>query len=235
MIIKNFHLSRILAFAAVLILISSCEGDEGDSNALTDSDGNEYATIVIGNQEWMAENLRTTSYSNGDPIPNIPDNTQWAETTTGAWSHYNNNNSYDNPYGKLYNWYAVKDSRNLCPTGWHAATLNDFTILIDYLGGEEVAGTKMKSIGTLGDGTGLWYSTDSVGWDFIPGTNESGFSGHPGGFRYGSGEFTYMGRTGQWWSLDNNYDPWYLYLTTISNETQFTTGGGGYCVRCVRD
>jgi hypothetical protein len=82
--------------------------------------GYTYSSIVLGNgQEWMAENLRTTTYANGDPIPNVTDNTQWQNLTTGAWAHYNNDSQYENPYGKLYNWYAVDDSRNVCPTGWH--------------------------------------------------------------------------------------------------------------------
>ena len=82
--------------------------------------GVNYPTVVLGNgQEWMAENLRTTTYANGDPIPNVTDPNQWGALTTGAWAHYNNDSQYENPYGKLYNWYAVDDSRNVCPTGWH--------------------------------------------------------------------------------------------------------------------
>ena len=151
-------------------------------------DGYTYSSIVLGNgQEWMAENLRTTSYANGDPIPNVADNTQWAGLTTGAWAHYNNDNQYENPYGKLYNWYAAADSRNVCPIGWHLPSNEEWIVLIDYLGGQTIAGVKMKSIGTQN-----WY---------IGATNESGFSALPGGTRLGSfGSFQSITAFGAWWS-----------------------------------
>ena len=96
--------------------------------------GYTYTSIVLGNgQEWIAENLRTTTYANGDLIPNVTDGTQWSNLTTGAWVHYNNDNQYENPYGKLYNWYTVADPRNVCPTGWHVPTDAEYTLLTDYL------------------------------------------------------------------------------------------------------
>jgi len=137
---------------------------------VTDIDGNEYATIQIGTQVWMAENLRTTKYCNGDPIPNVTDSLQWVNLATGAWAHNNNYSQYENLYGKLYNWYAVDDSRNICPCNWHVPTDAEWTTLIDYLGGEGVAGGKMKSTGTQ-----YWLSPNTDA------TNESGFSGLPGG------------------------------------------------------
>jgi uncharacterized protein (TIGR02145 family) len=153
--------------------------------------GYTYTTVVLGNgQEWMAENLRTTTYANGDPIPNVTDNTAWLQLTTGAWVHCLNNSSYENPYGKLYNWYAVVDPRNVCPTGWHVPTDGEWTVLSDYLGGESVAGGKMKS---------------TSGWD-INGTNESGFSGLPGGGRDTNlGNFTPPGGMGNWWSASETF------------------------------
>jgi len=100
-----------------------------------------YASIELGNgQEWMAENLRTNIYANGDPIPNVTDNAQWNVLNTGAWAHFNNDSQYENPFGKLYNWYAVADLRNICPTGWHVPTEAEWTVLTDYLGGSCVAG-----------------------------------------------------------------------------------------------
>lgn len=166
-------------------------------------DGYTYSSIVLGNgQEWMAENLRTTIYANGDPIPNIADSNQWYNLTTDAWCHYNNDSQYEYPYGKLYNWNAVNDSRNVCPIGWHVPTYAEWCFFINYLdptanggnntvGGsnENTAGGKMKSIGTQ---HWLYPNTGA--------TNESGFSGLPGGGRYHEGQFSTMGNAGHWWS-----------------------------------
>jgi uncharacterized protein (TIGR02145 family) len=171
--------------------------------------GYTYTTVVLGNgQEWMAENLRTTTYANGDPIPNVTDNTAWLQLTTGAWVHCLNNSSYENPYGKLYNWYAVVDPRNVCPTGWHVPTDGEWTVLSDYLGGESVAGGKMKS-------TSGWEVVETEDGDLIAvnGTNESGFSGLPGGERaiYDGGSETVYdtppGGIGVWWSATANPAP----------------------------
>jgi uncharacterized protein (TIGR02145 family) len=152
--------------------------------------GYSYSSIVLGNgQEWMAENLRTTSYANGDPIPNVTIGIEWGRLTTGAWVHYNNDSLYENPYGKLYNWYTVNDSRNVCPTGWHVPSDAEWTVLSDYLGGESVAGGKMKSTGTQ-----YWLSPNQYA------TNESGFSGLPGGGRIDAFPFEYIGAVGDWWS-----------------------------------
>ena len=191
--------------------------------------GYTYTSIVLGNgQEWMAENLRTTTYANGDPIPNVTDANQWENLTTGAWAHYNNDSQYENPYGKLYNWYTVNDPRNVCPTGWHVPTDAEWTVLIDYLGGESVAGGKMKSTGTQ---YWLYPNTDA--------TNESGFSGLPGGFRNGNGTFLGIGDFGYWWSSteDGTYFAW-------DRALDYSSGGvsrgnvykeSGFSVRCLRD
>jgi uncharacterized protein (TIGR02145 family) len=197
--------------------------------SVTDQNGNTYATIVIGTQEWMAENLRTTTYANGDPIPNVTDGIQWGGLTTGAWAHYENNASYENPYGKLYNWYAVADPRNVCPTGWHVPTDAEWTVLSDYLGGVSVAGGKMKSIGTQ-----YWNSPN------IGATNESGFSGLPGGYRGDNGGFFNLGFNGFWWSASESGAElaWnrglyntnaYIYRYSNYNKRN------GLSVRCLRD
>jgi uncharacterized protein (TIGR02145 family) len=192
-------------------------------------DGYTYSSIVLGNgQEWMAENLRTTSYANGDPIPNVTDNTQWPSLTTGAWSHYNNDSQYENPYGKLYNWYTVDDPRNVCPTGWHMPTDAEYVLLTDYLGGGPVAGGKMKSTGTQ-----YWLSPN------LDATNESGFSGLPGGVRDPSGPFNLIGYYGFWWSSSENgtFYAWARDLDysdgSVSSYNDSKTYG--YSVRCLRD
>lgn len=192
-------------------------------------DGYTYPSIVLGNgQEWMSENLRTTTYANGNPIPNVTDNTQWENLTTGAWSHYNNDSQYENPYGKLYNWYTVDDPRNVCPTGWHVPTDAEWTILSDYLGGENVAGGKMKSTGTQ-----YWLSPNTDA------TNESGFSGLPGGLRSFNGTFNDIGNLGYWWSSTEyiTTNAWYRYLSYDSGIV-YRYGNykkDGFSVRCLRD
>jgi uncharacterized protein (TIGR02145 family) len=205
-------------------------------------DGYTYSSIVLGNgQEWMAENLRTTTYANGDPIPNVTDATQWGTLTSGAWVHYNDDGfQYENPYGKLYNWYVVADSRNVCPNGWHVPSDAEWSTFIDYLdpnadGGNNTntAGDKMKSTGTQ-----YWKSPNSSA------TNESGFSGHPGGYRngydanYPTGAFYNVGFSGSWWSsTETNGGAWSRSLG-YSNGHVFKGGKiktAGNSVRCLRD
>lgn len=195
---------KILSLA-LMVIFTSCNPNEEDTDSSNSGNGGgnlfnpgagvtfngyTYSTIVLGNgQEWMAENLRTTYYANGDPIPNVTDATQWGNLSTGAWAHYNNDSQYENTYGKLYNWYAVADSRNVCPPGWHVPTDAEWSFLINYLGGEAVAGGKMKSTGTQ------YWSSPNIG-----ATNASGFSGLPGGYRFSDGTFYSIGSLGNWWS-----------------------------------
>jgi uncharacterized protein (TIGR02145 family) len=210
---------------------------------ITDQDGNSYRTIQIGDQVWMAENLRTTKYRNGDPIPNVTDGPAWTQLTTGAWAHYENNASYENPYGKLYNWYAVADPRNVCPTNWHVPTDAEWTVLSDYLGGESVAGGKMKSTGTQ------YWAAPNTG-----ATNASGFSGLPGGYRrdYDGTFFNtepffdiFDIGIGYWWSATETGNPGYAWYRGLFNDNPavnrsidspapFTPGRQGYSVRCLR-
>jgi uncharacterized protein (TIGR02145 family) len=161
---------------------------------ITDREGNKYKTIVIGNQEWMAENLKTSVYRNGNSIPNLTNGNpnfwpSWPNTTSGAWCSNNNNASNVCPYGNLYNWYAVVDSRGLCPVGWHVPTDAEWTVLTNFLSGEAVAGGKMKSTGTQ-----YWGSPNQIA------TNSSGFSGLPGGVRIFDGQFADLGNFGYFWS-----------------------------------
>jgi uncharacterized protein (TIGR02145 family) len=154
-------------------------------------DGYTYSSIVLGNgQEWMAENLKTTIYSNGDAIPNVTDATIWSTLSTPAWCMQQNDQTLENTYGKLYNWYVVTDSRNVCPAGWHLPTHQEWSYLFNYLGGESVAGGKMKTTGTQ-----IWWSPNGGA------SNESGFSALPGGYRRDTdGEFHGIPGDGTWWS-----------------------------------
>ena len=190
-------------------------------------DGYNYSSIVLGNgQEWMNENLRTTNYANGDPIPNITNNTQWQTLTTGAWTHYNNNSQNEIPYGKLYNWYAASDSRNVCPIGWHVPSNDEWILLVDYLGGLTVAGGKMKSTGTQ-----YWISPNQDA------TNESGFSALPGGIY--TNNFYSIGVDGCWWaSTEVPTDSAWLKFIGASGGT-LAEGPNfkwfGTSVRCLKD
>jgi len=115
---------------------------------VTDYDGNVYNTVTIGAQVWMQENLRTTNYQNGDIIPNVPDNVAWGDLITGGRCYYNNDSvAHASVYGLLYNWFAVNDNRQLCPSNWHVPTDAEWTVLSDYMGGLSVAGGKMKKVG----------------------------------------------------------------------------------------
>lgn len=175
----------------------------------TDIDGNNYATVQIGTgktviQTWMAENLKVTHYSDGSPIPYITDPATWYSLTTGAYTWYTNDTSYKVPYGALYNWYAVDDSRNPCPAGWHVPTDVEFTILVDFLGGDSIAGGKLKSVGNLAEGTGLWTYPNTGA------TNESGFSALPAGLRFSYGQFAGINDITHYWTA-TEYDTDYAY------------------------
>jgi uncharacterized protein (TIGR02145 family) len=202
--------------------------------SMTDQEGNVYKTIVIGTQEWMAENLNTSIYRNGDVIPTGLSNADWENTTNGAWAYYVNDASYACPYGKLYNWHACVDARQLCPVGWHVPTDAEWTVLTDFLGGEGIAGGKMKTTGTIEVATGLWYSPNQSA------TNSSGFSGAPGGYRdYYVGDYFSIGYDGYWWSSSegaSNY-AWFRLLDYDNvNAYRFNNFKHfGFSVRCLRD
>ncbi len=154
-------------------------------------DGHTYALVGIGTQCWFKENLRSDNYLNGDEIPGDLSGAEWVSTTTGAHAAYDNNLANVATYGRLYNWFAVNDARGLCPSGWHVPSDSEWNILIDFLGGHPVGGNKMKAA-----------PFDEIPWS---GSNESGFSGLPGGARYfqmgpGPASYANRGSYGYWWS-----------------------------------
>lgn len=200
---------------------------------LRDYDGNTYSTVNIGSQVWTVENLRTAHYSNGDPIPNVTGGTEWMGLTTGAWVWFMNDNQNENDFGKLYNWYAVSDPRGLCPSGWHVPTDTEWQTLIDFLGGWEIAGGKLKTTGTLEAGTGLWASPNTGA------TNESGFSALPGGIRDSDSQFHFLNSIGYWWSsIDlSNESAWerVMYYDGIHVARHGFLKTKGFSVRCLQD
>jgi uncharacterized protein (TIGR02145 family) len=185
-------------------------------------------TIVIGTQQWMEKNLDVMTYRNGDVIPQVTDETVWAGLTTGAWCYYNNDPLNGAIYGKLYNWYAVNDPRGLAPQGWHIPTDAEWTTLSNLLGGESVAGGKMKTTGTT-----RWAAPNTSA------TNESGFSGLPGGFRSFNGAFGDVGDVGRWWSATEFYSALALARSLYCGFGYLGRANygkeSGFSVRCLRD
>ena len=197
------------------------------STSLIDCDGNIYATISIGTQVWMAENLRVTHYENGQAIANVIDSQAWTVLTTGAVCWYDNDQTTNEKYGALYNWYAVDDSRGLCPEGWHVPTHAEWTTLTTYLGGTSVAGGKMKAT------SDLWNNPNMFA------TNSSRFSGLPGGYRNNLGVFLDDVESGYWWSSDEYSLDLARYWGLIYWDCVMAIGimekGNGFSVRCLQD
>jgi uncharacterized protein (TIGR02145 family) len=192
---------------------------------VTDIDGNVYHVVTIGTQVWLAENLKTTHYNDGTPIPNVTD-TSWNNLKTGAYCNYNNSSSNSDTYGRLYNWYAATSSHNICPKGWHVPTDSEWTVLDNYLGGDNVAGGKLKETGTT-----HWQSPNTGA------TNETGFSALPGGLFAGtSGN---IGVDGVWWSSTafRSFDSWYWDTHYSSSALSRSNYGNtiGLSIRCVKD
>lgn len=199
------------------------ESSSVGSQTVTDIDGNVYPTVQIGTQVWMAANLKTTRYRDGSTIPNVTNATTWSGLTTGAWANYNNDSANDAIYGKLYNWYAVADARNVCPTGWHVPSDAEWTVLSNFLGTD--VGFKMKS-------TSGWSSNGN-------GSNASGFNGLPGGYRGYDGTFYGVGRSGSFWS-STQASPggaWYRSLSSANRDLARSNYNKkrGFSVRCLRD
>ena len=194
---------------------------------IRDFDNNAYTTVTIGSQTWMAQNLKTTRYNYGEAIPLVTDSAEWLNLTSPGYCWYNNEAANKDTYGSLYNWYAV-NTHYLCPIGWHVPTDADWTILATYLGGENIAGGKLKETGTT-----HWVSPN------VGATNETNFTALPGGRREDDG-FKAIGLGGYWWSsTDINY--LIAWIRTMSHaEIEFLDGlanykNYGYSVRCLKD
>ncbi|MCD4768678.1 MAG: fibrobacter succinogenes major paralogous domain-containing protein [Bacteroidales bacterium] len=225
---------KILTLATIIALILlSCEKEEPHTGTVTDYDGNSYNTVKIGNQWWMVENLKVTKYNDGTAIPLVTDNTAWTNLTTPGYCWYNNDEAtIKNPYGALYNWHTVNTSK-LCPTGWHVPSDAEWTKLRNYLGGEIAAGGKLKETGTT-----HWDSPNTGA------TNETGFTGLPGGYCSGHHEdsrsFYGLGTAGDFWSATMGYYPqtalkWGLYCFSTDLDGGCGIMLHGFSVRCLKD
>lgn len=214
---------------------------------IMDIEGNVYKTVVIGNQVWMSENLKTTKYSDGTAIPHVISDSVWAALTTPAYCWYNNDPSSNKAvYGALYNWFAVdlvsNGNKNLCPKGWHVPTDDEWEILLDYLSnnGYGFEGNKMNVAKSMAAKSG-WQSHNiagNVGND-QQSNNSSGFSAFPSGYRNFLGAFSYKGRYAYWWT-STEYSNTHAYCRFMHNyysyvgKTKFRKQNG-FCIRCLRD
>ena len=247
---KKLSITTILCF--IILLIISCGGtdtktDDRLTTAKSVAEGETIAKsipevettakslpvgeVAIGTQTWTTKNLDAEIYRNGDAIPQVQDASVWANLTTGAWCYYENKTVNGSTYGKQYNWYAVTDPRGLAPKGYHIPTDEEWTILTDYLGGEKLAGAKMKS-------TSGWENNGN-------GSNTSGFAGLPGGFRLSSGSFVSIGSIGLLWSSSESDNSNARNIGLSANgalaydDSEFFRNHGskqdGYSVRCLRD
>jgi len=208
----------IFMLAFITLIVNGCEKEE--DNVMVDQNGNTYKTVKIGTQTWMAEDLKATSYRDGSPIPYIGSNEDWISTTSGGYC-FNEFNSV------LYNWYAVDDIKKLAPLGWHIPSEEEWDILINYLGGSQIAGGKMKA-------TRTWKAPNTGA------TNESGFTALPNNGRYSyNGSITYVsGAVCQFWSSTRS-EPYawyyYLYWDTAGCYIWYSNKKSGMSVRCVKD
>ena len=221
----------------------SCQGTIIDlaCGTVTDIDGIVYQTVQIGCQCWMAENLKVTHYRNGDPIPNVTSASEWAALTSGAYCNYNNDAENVAIYGRLYNWYAVDDSRNIAPTGWHVPTDAEWKQLEMSLGMSQSEANYTGWRGTnegskLAGNASLWASGDL---ENNPEFGTSGFTALPGGYRGSTGSFHSLGYSAYVWSVteDSTYYAWHRRLGYgLAQVTRYSLNkGGGFSVRCVRD
>ncbi len=213
------------------------------SNCMVDYDGNIYETILIGNQIWMAENLKVTHYRDGTAITHVPDNTAWSNLTTEAYCMYNNNASNEvDTYGALYNWYAVSDAHNIAPAGWHVPTDTEWKELEIALGMSQSEADDTGYRGTnegskLAGNADLW-SDGTLENDSEFGT--SGFTALPGGYRsYVNGDYYGMGYYGSFWSATegSSNGAWrrFLHYSDSAVSRNYSDKRNGFAVRLLRD
>lgn len=232
--IRSFSFFNFVLFGFVLISVIACKTDNPIINTsisagiVIDKDSNVYQTVIIGTQTWMAENLKTTHYRNGDAIVNVTIDANWIGLSSGAWCDFSNLATNGAKYGHLYNWYAASDIRNIAPIGWHVPSDAEWTTLTNYLGGDNLAGSKLKEVGTVN-----WLSPNTGA------TNETGFSALPGGYRFFSnGTFVYQNTIGAWWSstMTSAKFAWGRQMSNSSSSVnRVSSMANGFSIRCIKD
>lgn len=230
---RSYSLTVLFSFSVICFLfiqeLNAQNVIPQNDSIVYDIDGNLYHTIKIGNQIWMKENLKVTRYRNGDTIFNVGDNNLWVKLKTGALCNYDNNENYKEIYGLLYNWYALGDTRNIAPEGWHVPSNEEITALADYLGGYQIAGSKMKEADTI-----HWQSPNT-GAD-----NSSGYSALPGGTRYGTdGSFGGIASYALFWTTSSNSPDFSFKYSLDYDKSELIHNYYykfvGYSVRCIKD
>jgi uncharacterized protein (TIGR02145 family) len=225
----TFWIYQLAIIGIFLLLSTSCKksNDNNNNNTLatvTDMNGNVYHTVTIGTQIWMVENLKTTKFNDGTAIPLVTNH--WGNLSTPGYCWYYDTNYFKNPYGALYNWFAVNTGK-LAPKGWHIPTDAEWDILITYLGGEDIAGGKMKETDTT-----HWIG--NVGAD-----NSSGFTALPGGLCSVNNYFNDLGYHGFWWSMTEKDESgsWSRELNSPNTSVihQYFYKPVGCSVRCLKN
>ena len=250
--------TRLILTISLAVILSGCSKEEDPApieqpnvivydtivappNMVYDASGNLYSTVVIGDQLWMRENLRTSHFSNGDPIPYVPLAADWTAATSAAWSYYDNDAAYGEIYGKLYNWYTVSDPRNVCPAGWHVPTDEEWMELETSLGmiGTELSLTSSRGVAENVGGqlkSTLLWDAPNTGAD-----NGSGFWGFPTGSRNAGGNFFNLGSHGYWWMATevegNQTHAWQrqLWWNNAGIYRLANHKGTAGAIRCVQD
>ncbi len=250
----NFYKWLLLSLMVVLMVVilgsyckkNSAGPESNETDTVIDIDGNIYKTVKIANQWWMAENLKVTHYRNGDAIPNITDHIEWTGLTSGAYCVYDNNTSNADSYGYLYNWYAVKNSRNIAPPGWHVPSDEEWKELEMWLGMSQSEADRSGWRGT--DEGGKLKETGTTHWNSpnTGATNETGFSALPSGHHYGGtavymGSYIYMGSYAYFWSSTES-NSWAAFGRLLRCKFSDIGRGGshldkrnGLSIRLVRD
>jgi len=225
-------LKSIVSAGGFFLLLFSCgnTGNNGSNTEKVNLENTYIASIAIGNQVWSASNLDVSTFRNGDAITEAKTNEEWEKLGSEqkpAWCYYNNDPANGKKYGKLYNWYAANDARGIAPTGWHVPSHTDWKVLTTFLGGEKVAGGKLKETGTT-----HWISPNAGA------NNSSGFTAIPCGQRGFGGEF-YDLENGNWWSTTES-EPgraWNRKMSSSGSSVSYWSYNKefGLSIRCVKD
>jgi uncharacterized protein (TIGR02145 family) len=223
--------------STVSCIMDGCSIGVGET--VTDIDGNVYITIVINGQEWMAQNLKVTHYRNGDEIPTGFTDSEWGNLLSGAYADYNNNPSYSETFGKLYNWYAIDDSREICPQDYHVPTDEDYMEIEIFLG---MGQSEAENIGWRGSNQGGKLKESLYYHWYMPNegaTNVSNFTALPGGCRDGIyGEYDSVGLKCYLWtstSISSSSVYRFLHYSYSEINRNYTGKRNGYSVRCLKD
>ena len=230
---KNNSTTKNLLYLIAIVLVVSCTKEDNSGKRDSNNEALYRSTIPIpnisvqiDNQIWMVKNLSVSRYRNGDLIPQVQDQTQWSNLTSGAWCYYDNNSINGRVYGKLYNWYAVNDSRGIAPLGWHVPSDTEWAELVSRNGGPLNAGKGLRA---------------TILWNLGSGetTNSSGFTGLPAGYRDASGYFATLGSSMHFWTSSESdlNTAWFYYGNNANNniDRYNPSKNYGFSIRCIKN